>query len=155
MEKLERQIDRWLKRIKTKDPSAKIEPLILQANLYILTQAKPKDSAKNKIRGQLLLYVSKNLHARPTLKDFAATMGLSPKYCSNLIKNKLGESFSSFLKRSWVELANKYLAETTIPLCQIAEALGFEDQFSFSHFYKKATGSSPQFFRTKRQKPKS
>jgi AraC-like DNA-binding protein len=59
----------------------------------------------------------------------------------------MGEPFSRYLKRLRLEKAEQLLKKSPATLAQIAESIGFHDQFAFSHFFKKATGSSPTLFR--------
>ena len=46
------------------------------------------------------------------------------------------------------ELAQKYLADKTMPLAEISYMLGFSDTSSFSRAFKKWTGDPPAVFRT-------
>jgi AraC-like DNA-binding protein len=62
----------------------------------------------------------------------------------------MGESFSGYLKRRRLEKASALLTTTDKSVAEIASALGFSDQFSFSHFLKRVTGRSPLEFRADR-----
>lgn len=88
-----------------------------------------------------------NLHQRPTLKDLAAFLGYSEKYCSEFFKAMMGEPFSQYGKRLRLEKAQRLLMEGQATLAVIAESLGFSDQFAFSHFFKRAIGYAPSQFR--------
>jgi AraC-like DNA-binding protein len=87
-----------------------------------------------------------NLHQGLTLQDLSQVIGYSEKYCSEWFFARMGESFSSYVKRLRVERATSLLSSPQ-RLADIAEALGFQDQYAFSHFFKKATGISPQGYR--------
>lgn len=93
-------------------------------------------------------FIRNNLHEGLTLKDLARFLGYSDKYCSDLFKVLIGIPFSHYLKRLRLERAVGLLAESNATLSCIAEALGFSDQFAFSHFFKNAVGCSPQRFRS-------
>ncbi len=88
-----------------------------------------------------------NLHRGLTLKDLAKFLGYSEKYCSELFQIHLGEPFSLYLKRLRLEEAKHLLGIGQLPLAQVAQRLGFSDQFAFSHFFKRALGYSPKQFR--------
>ena len=88
------------------------------------------------------------LHQGPTLKDLSLFLGYSEKYCSQLFHTIIGQSFRSYLKTLRVERAKLLLQEGHTSLMEIAAALGFSDQFAFSHFFKNAEGCSPTYFRT-------
>jgi len=93
-------------------------------------------------------YLSRNLHTGPTLKTLAQFLGYSEKYCSDLFRSTMGESFSRYLKRRKTEYAVTLLTTTDKSIADIASILGFSDPFTFSHFFKRATGQSPRTFRT-------
>jgi AraC-like DNA-binding protein len=87
-----------------------------------------------------------NLHRGLTLKDLSSFIGYSEKYCSEWFLAHMGRSFSSYVKQLRVERATSLLGSQR-RLADIAEAVGFQDQYAFSHFFKKATGISPQGYR--------
>jgi AraC-like DNA-binding protein len=92
-------------------------------------------------------YIGKNLHQGLTLKVLANSLGYSEKYCSDLFLRVMGESFSSYVRRRRLEQARLLLTTTRQTLAEISAAVGFSDQFAFSHFFKRATGYSPMRFR--------
>lgn len=97
---------------------------------------------------QITLFISSNLHKGLTLKALAKFLGYSEKYCSDLFQSIMGESFSRHLKRRRTDIATSLLTTTDKSVAEIATALGFSDQFAFSHFFKRSTGRSPREFRT-------
>ena len=102
---------------------------------------------------QIVVFISSNLHKGLTLKLLAQFLGYSEKYCSDLFQSTMGESFSGYLKRRRTDIASSLLATTDKSVAEIAAALGFSDQFSFSHFFKRATGQSPIHFRLQHGRP--
>lgn len=97
---------------------------------------------------QIHTFMISHLHQGPTLKDLSLFLGYSEKYCSQLFHTVIGESFRFYLKTLRIERAKFLLQEGQINLMEIATALGFSDQFAFSHFFKNAVGCSPSCFRT-------
>lgn len=98
-------------------------------------------------------FMTANLHKGLTLKLLSQFLGYSEKYCSDLFHSTMGESFSAHLKRRRLETASRLLHTTDKSLAEIATAIGFCDQFAFSHFFKRATGQSPIQFRSERCRP--
>ena len=101
----------------------------------------------NDVRLRLRLFIFANLHQGIMLQDIAEFLGYSPKYSSELFKAQMGEPFSCYLKRLRLEKAQSLLKDSDSSLSEIAEALGFQNAFAFSHFFKKAMGCSPAQFR--------
>ena len=96
---------------------------------------------------RITAFINENLHRGITLKVLANFLGYSEKYCSNLFCRVMGEPFSKYLRRQRIERASALLTTTEHKLAHIASLLGFSDQFSFSHFFKRATGQSPKHIR--------
>lgn len=88
-----------------------------------------------------------HLHRGLTLKELSEFLGYSEKYCSDFFILHMGEPFSVYLKGLRLQTAKLLLKNSEQNLTEIAQAIGFQDQFSFSHFFKKATGISPRQFR--------
>ena len=95
-------------------------------------------------------FMTANLHKGLTLKLLSQFLGYSEKYCSDLFHSTMGESFSAHLKRRRLETASLLLQTTDKGVAEIATAIGFCDQFAFSHFFKRTTGQSPIQFRSER-----
>ncbi len=106
------------------------------------TPARPKT-----LPARITSFISENLHRGITLKVLANFLGYSEKYCSDLFNRIMGEPFSRYIQRERVERANALLTNNGQTLAEIAAALGFSDQFAFSHFFKRATGQSPMEIR--------
>lgn len=114
------------------------------------TQTPPASPPEPAATPQTILhYLKTNLHRGPSLKDLSPILEYSEKYCSEVFQSRMGESFSTCMKRLRVERAVHLLRDTSTPQTAIAAQLGFSDQFAFSHFFKKAVGCSPTEFRTR------
>jgi AraC-like DNA-binding protein len=114
--------------------------LIAQANQHV--PGTPLDFAK-----QIHQFMLTNLHRGPTLKTLAKFLGYSEKYCSELFQVHMGQPFSQYLKHLRLDEARRLLGTGDLTLADIAQRLGFSDQFAFSHFFKRALGYSPKYYR--------
>lgn len=112
----------------------------------IAPEKQPSLNSKT-LSARIASFISDNLHQGMTLKVLANFLGYSEKYCSDLFYRIMGESFSKYTRRQRVERASALLATNGHTLAEIATALGFSDQFAFSHFFKRATGHSPMALR--------
>ncbi|MFO0774366.1 MAG: AraC family transcriptional regulator [Nitrospiraceae bacterium] len=127
------------------------EVLDIVRRLFDLSHALPPQRTaadhSTAIAARIRDFIGANLHCGVTLKLLAAHLGYSEKYCSDLFQTTMGTSFSDYLREQRLERARHLLVYTQQPFSQIAAALGFSDQFAFSHFFKRSTGSAPLEFR--------
>lgn len=156
---LRRHAPRWADRLS----NARTEHELLEvvSKLFNLSSALPsvRDSTvdRNDLSGEIARFISRNLDQGLTLKILAQFLGYSEKYCSDLFRSTMGEPFSQYLKRRQTDAAAALLTTTDKSLAEIASAIGFSDQFAFSHFFKRMTGRSPRDFRiahTRRRPPR-
>lgn len=109
---------------------------------------RPESPTLRPLAARITAFISENIHRGMTLKVLANFLGYSEKYCSELFFRIIGESFSTYLRQHRVERASALLTTSGHTLAEIASALGFSDQFAFSHFFKRATGQSPMTIRS-------
>jgi len=81
-----------------------------------------------------------------TLASLASELNMSPRTLQNRLEAS-GMSFRSVVDRVRQSEAESYLRESRLPLIDIALALGFANQTSFQHAFKRWTGKSPGEFR--------
>ena len=92
-------------------------------------------------------YIGRHYAEPLTLERLAAVAGLSPSYFSALFIKVMGHSFREQINRVRVEEAKRLLTATDYSLSQIAVAVGFSDQSSFSKVFKRVTGLTPNRYR--------
>jgi AraC-like DNA-binding protein len=85
----------------------------------------------------------------PSLKldDAAADVGLSKYYLSRFLKEQTGLGFHEHLSRVRLSRAKQYLAESDVPVIDIAYLCGFRSLTTFNRTFKKYTGSNPSAYR--------
>ncbi len=82
--------------------------------------------------------------------DFAAlaeSLGIPYRTFRHLFTKETGESPLQFQLGIRLARAKNLLASSDIPIAEIAETLGFNSTWYFSHFFSKATGVSPRDYR--------
>ncbi len=92
-------------------------------------------------------YIRRNFTEKVSLEDVAEEVSLSPTYFSRLFKEEAGLSFKVYLNELRIGEAKNLLAETGIPLIDVASQVGFEDQSYFSRVFRNVVGISPGRFR--------
>jgi AraC-like DNA-binding protein len=85
----------------------------------------------------------------PALKldDAAAEVGLSKYYLTRFLKEQTGLGFHEHLSRVRLSRAKQYLAESDMPVIDIACLCGFRSLTTFNRIFKEYTGNNPSAFR--------
>ncbi|MDI3310407.1 MAG: response regulator [Thermoanaerobacterium sp.] len=96
---------------------------------------------------QLIKYIDENYSTPLTLSMLAQKFNFSPKYISNLIKNKVGHSFTEYLTNLRIKRAVELLTKTDLSIKEIALSVGYDDQQYFHRLFKKKTGKTPAQYR--------
>lgn len=81
------------------------------------------------------------------LDDLAIYFGVTPAYCSKLIKDVTDDNFSKLLVRKRIKKAKEFLRETEMRIYEIAESTGYNDVKYFNRVFKKETGATPIQYR--------
>ena len=82
-----------------------------------------------------------------TISAYAQAAGISENYLSRQIKQYTGRSVGEWIDAERIVRAKKLLAGTSVPIIDVAVAVGLEDQSYFARFFKRETGITPSSFR--------
>lgn len=82
----------------------------------------------------------------PTAAELASLCRLSPRQFSRAFRASRGCSIGSYLAQARIEAAKRRLL-TKVSINQIAAALGYSSQSSFSASFRRSTGTTPGMFR--------
>lgn len=155
LHELSAYIGNWAKRFyrgRQKHDRQKVVESVLRAMLPDSCLPAPSTTT---LPDQIHEFMVTHLHQGLTLKELSEFLGYSEKYCSDFFILHMGKPFSSYLKGLRLQTAKLLLKDSEQNLTEIAQAIGFQDQFSFSHFFKRATGRSPRQFRETLLRPGS
>ncbi len=94
-----------------------------------------------------VLIMKEHLHENLTLDELAKKAHVSASYLSALFKQKTHYSPMQLYTSLKIQKASQLLKATKTPIKQIAEELGYLDQYSFSRSFKQIMGTSPKQFR--------
>jgi AraC-like DNA-binding protein len=115
------------------------EDFILKSNLH---------SYNNTIQS-LLRYIESHYHENITLQSVAKDLGFSKFHLSRIFTHKIGYQFNDYVNRLRINMAEKLLIETDLPILSIALECGFESQRNFNRIFKEFTSVTPSKFRKK------
>lgn len=94
-----------------------------------------------------VLIMKEHLHENLTLDELAKKAHVSASYLSALFKQKTHYSPMQLYTSLKIQKASQLLKVTNTPIKQIAEEMGYLDQYSFSRSFKQVMGTSPKQFR--------
>jgi AraC family transcriptional activator of pobA len=83
----------------------------------------------------------------PTVNSIAASMNLSPRYLSDLLKAETGKTAIELIHVFLIKEAKNLLKASDNSVSETAYKLGFENLPYFSRLFKKEVGVSPNQFK--------
>ncbi len=93
-------------------------------------------------------YISHNMSSPGvTVQDVAAEACISYKYLYKIFMDRLGVSPKEYLIRVRMNAARQLVESTSLPVSEIAEAVGYADPAYFTNAFRKEWGMSPTDFR--------
>jgi AraC-like DNA-binding protein len=92
-------------------------------------------------------YIDANLEANVGLDALSKVAELSRCHFARAFKQSVGTTPHNFLMHRRFCKAVDFIADTDLPLAEIALAAGFSDQSHFSRRFRQYLGASPSAFR--------
>lgn len=123
---------------------AEIIAIAYEARPSLLDSAAPElPPAVVKALEQMRLYY----HKPTRVAELAATAGMSESHFSRMFKAAMGTSPIDWLRRERINQAKRRLVESDDAIKEVAQQVGYSDQFFFSKDFKKMTTLTPTQFR--------
>jgi len=97
----------------------------------------------------LLVFIDENLHTPLDRDRLAERCGLSPARFHVVFHQIVGVSPMTFVTQQRMKKAQFLLAETTLPIKQIGDKVGYADPYIFSRAFKNTTGVCPKFYQAR------
>lgn len=91
--------------------------------------------------------IAEHHHTERTVEFYAERQSITTRHLSSVVKNITGKSASQIIALIIFNEAKVLLNSSSKPVSEISSILGFSDQYSFSHFFKKHLGESPSQYR--------
>lgn len=92
-------------------------------------------------------YIETNLASEITLGELAAIAGVSKAHFCRAFQKSVGIASHRYILHQRVEMAKRLLAESKLPIAEIALAAGFSDQSHFTKHFRYLVGTTPWRFR--------
>jgi AraC-like DNA-binding protein len=87
-------------------------------------------------------------HGKARAADIARGLGVSQRTFARRLSLE-GVTFSAVLESLRVHLANRYLADESLSISQVAWLLGYQEVSAFTHAFKRWTGKTPRAARAR------
>ncbi len=97
-------------------------------------------------------YLSDHIGEKIIAEKLAASFYLTPRTMNTIFQRAVGASVKQYLKRLRMEKALLLLQTSELPICEIAEMLGFDTVQYFSACIREQYGASPRSLRQERRK---
>ncbi|EON70881.1 helix-turn-helix domain-containing protein [Lysinibacillus sphaericus] len=102
---------------------------------------------KSDLSSQVMGYVQQKYNQPITLESLSQDLNYSAQYLSRTFKHQTGQSPIAYLIKVRMEKAQKLLLYTNATVQEIAEHVGYSDQFYFNRTFKKYTSVTPGNFK--------
>lgn len=96
---------------------------------------------------QALDYMEKHLEEQLSLGYLAEQLHLNSSYFSVLFKEQTGIAYSEYITRLRIQRAKELLVQTRLPICEIAERVGYRTDKYFIKVFKDQENLSPSRYR--------
>ena len=113
---------------------------------------KEKEAPKDLVSKQKILFQQfidlLNIHSiqERSVKFYASTLGITPKYLSALSINYSGKNASAWIDEYVISHAKQMLFERKYNIREVSIKLNFPSQSFFGRYFKRVTGISPKAF---------
>jgi AraC-type DNA-binding domain-containing proteins len=98
---------------------------------------------------KVIQFMHQNINGKITLTELAEMSQLSPYYLSRTFKEITGYSVIEYFNKIKIDKSKELFIEGGKKVKEVAEALGFADEFYFSRVFKKIEGISPSEYYSK------
>lgn len=99
---------------------------------------------------KIVLYINEHYMEDMTLGELAEKFRINVSFASRLFSQRFGEGYSQYLNSIRLRKAAELLASTTVPIAEIAYAVGFKDPAYFDRVFKKKYGETPYVYRARK-----
>lgn len=113
-----------------------------------ITRQSPNYSTTLKVE-KVIQYMHQNINSKVTLAELSELVQLSSTYLSRIFKETTGYSVIEFFNKIKIDKAKELIFDGNKRVKEVAQALGFTDEFYFSRIFKRIEGISPSEYYSK------
>lgn len=97
--------------------------------------------------------LERDFRSNPSVSDYATALGVTPTHLTRVCRSTCGKGAHQLLEDRILFEARRLLAETRMPIKDVAEILGFNSAGYFTRAFQKNAGMTPSAFRKKPASP--
>jgi len=112
----------------------------------VLSQLRPGTKVAS-VPEKFLQMVFQRDKAPMSVSEYARILEVSPNYLNKIVKSHTHRTAMDWVEIARLNLAKQLLKDRNIPVVEVAERCGIDDQSYFARFFKKKTGLTPSRFR--------
>ncbi|MCJ8014227.1 AraC family transcriptional regulator [Paenibacillus sp. KQZ6P-2] len=121
---------------------------LFMAIIHHLKKKHQNDAASLKVE-KIIQYMHQHLSGKVTLGELSELVQMAPTYLSRTFKETTGYTVIEFFNKLKIDKAKELLIEGDRKVKEVAQILGFTDEFYFSRMFKRIEGVSPSEFYSK------
>ncbi len=119
------------------------------SGLYKGNEAEMKTGKGHLLVKRFYQLVEDNFQKNLSVSEYAKELAVTPNHLTQTLKQLTGRTSNEILKSKLILEIKRLLVHTNLTITQIADELNFADQSYFTKFFKKATGVTPNEFRSR------
>jgi AraC-like DNA-binding protein len=120
----------------------------IEVNSYCKYEIPLKNKKEEYRYEQIRKYIEDNISSPITAGDIASFMYLSEKQTCRIVKQVKNITTKELVIRIKLQKAKDLLKNTSLPIVEISDALGFSSEYYFNQFFRREEGYPPGFFRS-------
>ncbi|MDN4602945.1 response regulator [Paenibacillus sp. F6_3S_P_1C] len=124
-----------------------VQFLYQAADQLVRFKSSNEQERANAVIHSLCTYVTDHLEEDLSLVRLAELYHFNPSYLSRFFKQEMGINLSEFIDELRIRRAKDLLRNADLMVREVALQVGYESAHSFTRFFKKGTGMTPQEFR--------
>ena len=102
-----------------------------------------------------VLYMREHYMDDIDISSFSSSMGFTSAYLTKIFNRYKGDTPLKYLTDIRIHEARQLLTDTSLPIREVGERVGYPDQFHFSKTFRKLTGLNPTAYRKQEQEKKT
>lgn len=114
------------------------------SDLIFSLQSEEQKKRAYKAISYIQKFIEKHMDEDLSLVRLAEQVFLNPSYLSRLYKQVMGVNISDYIDSVRIKRAKELLENENVKIYEVAKMVGYETAASFTRFFRKATGRSPQ-----------